>query len=59
MECLYLEKKNKCIALKNKQCDKCSFYKEKTNDNFNKFILKVEKDILLYPNRVKEMQSGF
>jgi len=57
MECLYFENKNKCIALKHKQCNKCSFYKENTKDNFNKFIIKVEKDILLYPNREK-IQSG-
>lgn len=52
--CLYIKDKNKCNALKLKECNKCSFYKEKTQDNINKFIIQVEKDIILYPKLLKK-----
>lgn len=53
MECLYLENNN-CKILKYKECEKCSFYKENTEENINKFIVQVEKDILLYPKKFQK-----
>ncbi len=48
MNCLYLEEKNKCKILKKKECLNCNFYKKNTKQNYNKFIIQVEKDILIY-----------
>lgn len=49
MSCLYENKRNnKCNALNDKNCLKCSFYKENNKENYKKFIVQAEKDILIY-----------
>lgn len=53
MKCLYLINKNECKILNRKECCKCSFYKEHTKENYNNYIIQVEKDILLYGKRKK------
>lgn len=54
MECVYLDCENNCKILKEKQFCNCSFYKQNTEDNYNRFIIQVEKDIELYPKILKK-----
>lgn len=49
MSCVFLDSENNCKVLNEKQICNCSFYKKNTEDNYNKFIIQVEKDIQIYP----------
>lgn len=50
MGCLYESdtNKKKCNCLKEKNCHNCSFYKENTKENYQKYIVQAEKDIKNY-----------
>lgn len=56
MSCLYENKVNKsrCNCLTIKECKNCKFYKEKTKENFMKYIVQVERDIIAYRNKKYE-----
>lgn len=51
MSCLY-ENKSKCNILKEKDCKNCSFYKENTKENYQKYIIEVERDIKRYRRKM-------
>lgn len=54
MNCLYESKvnKRKCNCLMDKNCIKCSFYKEDTEENYQNYIVQVEDDIRNYRKKV-------